>query len=477
MRHAVLPLALVAAVAVIFSARPIYDPDLFWHLAQGREVLAGHLVHTNQFSATSAAFTQHYTSWAFEAALALIERVMGLGGVQVAQGAMVAAALLALYASVRVRNSRVASVCVLLLSVWVIEPRVIPRPYLVSWLGLALSMYAIERWTALRPLRLPLLLAMMFVWANAHAEVVVGVAAIGLFGLAEYVRPSVMTRRAAGQIVFAAALCTVMTLGSPYGAGLWRYLFDNVGVPAVLRIAELQPPSPQAYPAFFAYLAALMLLIASQPRRLRASEAVLVVLSVAFSLRYIRFTPVLVFLTAPIMASRFDAWVARGWDRRAVVATVIAIVAATAPASPRQMRAAWRVGVTAVAPPEFFSSDAITFAREHQMSGPLFNSMNLGGFISWALPDARVFQDSRLQAYPPEHFATILRAAESPQAWRQLVANVDWAMVSLARPNELSGVGKFDVDEWSPVFRGRAVEILVRRSGRYGRIATPAISR
>ena len=477
MRHLAVPLAIIVVTATLCTARPTYDPDLFWHLAQGREVLAGHLIHTNQFSATTAAYPQYYTSWMFEAAMAGLDRLMGLGAVQVAQGVLVAAALLALYASARVRSSRAASVAALLLSVWVIETRVMPRPYLVSWLGLSLCAYAIERWTALRPPRLAWLLALILVWANMHAEVVFGVAAIGIFGLAEFVRPSVIPRRAAAQVVFVAALCVVMTLGSPYGAGVWRYLFDNIGVPAVLRIAELQAPTPQSYPAFFVYLFALVALLASQPARLRLSELLLVAVFATLGLRYIRFMPMIVFVAAPIVASRLDAMMAKGWDRRAALATIVAVVAVTAPASPRQMAAAWRVGASAMAPRELFSRDAVMFARTHDMSGPLFNSMNLGGYITWALPEARVFQDSRLQAYPAQHFADILRASESPEAWRQLVANVDWAMVSLARPNELSGGGKFDVDEWSPVFRDRAVEILVRRSGRYGRIAVPAISR
>ena len=77
----------------------------------------------------------------------------------------------------------------------------------------------------------------------------------------------------------------------------------------------------------------------------------------------------------------------------------------------------------------------------------------------------------RLQAWPPEHFLSILVASRSQGDWDVLVADVDWAVLTLPRPNQLSGVGRFPPDEWTPVFRDEAVEIVVRRSGRFGPLA------
>jgi len=461
------PLAIALAAAVVFTARATYDPDLFWHLAQGREVLAGHVVHTNLFSATAAQYPQHYTSWVFEAALTVAASV-GLGGVQIFQALLLVAALVMLWASAAVRNSATAATAVLLLSVFVIESRAMPRPYLVSWIGLAACAYAIERWRITeRPLLVVVVIAL---WANVHSEVVFGVAMIGLFGVAEVVAPFVLSRTAAARVAGFGAIALVATLATPYGIGMWRYLAENALVPQVLRIAELQAPTLDTYPAFFAYLLVLAVLLAVSPKRSRLSEIAVILTFTLLGLRYIRFTPMVVFATAPILASRIDALMQKGWDRRAVFATVAAIVVATLPASPLRMARAWRVGAAAVAPPDIFSDDAIAFARAHQLSGPVFTSMNLGGYVTWMMPEARVFQDSRLQAYPTAHFTAILTASASPERWQALTAGVDWAMVSLARPNELSGVGQFAPEEWASVFKDRAVEILVRRNGRFGEI-------
>jgi hypothetical protein len=130
------------------------------------------------------------------------------------------------------------------------------------------------------------------------------------------------------------------------------------------------------------------------------------------------------------------------------------------------------VRVGGLHPPGIFSPRALAFVQEHRLSGPLFNSNNLGGWIAWtAYPALRPFQDSRLQAYPREHFERILAASASQPAWDTLVRGVDWAMLSSPRANALSGAGRFPRSEWATVFWDEAIEILVRRESRYAALA------
>jgi hypothetical protein len=108
------------------------------------------------------------------------------------------------------------------------------------------------------------------------------------------------------------------------------------------------------------------------------------------------------------------------------------------------------------------------FARAAGLHGPVFNSLNLGGYLAWALyPGTRVFQDSRLQAYPPEHFRAILAASRDLADWDALVAGVDWAVLSLPRPNELSGAGRFRRQQWPTVYWDEAFDVRVRRGGQF----------
>jgi hypothetical protein len=114
------------------------------------------------------------------------------------------------------------------------------------------------------------------------------------------------------------------------------------------------------------------------------------------------------------------------------------------------------------------------YAREHGLAGPVFTSMNLGGFVAWELyPSARVFLDSRLQAYPPSHFRAVMEASHDAAAWAAVTSGVDWGVLSIPRVNELSGVGQFREPEWASAYQDAAIQIVVRRSGPYGKLVSP----
>jgi hypothetical protein len=151
----------------------------------------------------------------------------------------------------------------------------------------------------------------------------------------------------------------------------------------------------------------------------------------------------------------------------AIALAVLALVLSRVPI-PTLVRGL-QAGGNALEPADLFSPAAMRFAREHQMNGPAFTSINLGGYVAWYLyPTAQVFIDSRLQAYPPEHFLTVSHAAGNREAWDRLTENVDWAVLSVPRVNPFSGTGQFDERFWGMAYRDRAIEILVRRHGRYG---------
>jgi len=450
-----IPAVVALAAAAVFTFRPTYDPDLFWHLAQGRHAIQEGVVRTNVFSAAHAAYPQHYTSWTFEVVQYLAERSAGLLGVQLFQVGLLVAALLMLYAAARTKGSRAAAFAVLLLALFVVEPRAMPRPYLASCVGFAVCAWWLGRRSTVHGPSSNVLFFLLFAaWSNFHSE--------SLFGLVFVALSVIPHGRAAASKVKLLGLCTIATLATPYGWGLWRYLYENTAVPSALRIAELEPPTMAAYPAFFAFLAILAVPLATMPPGPTPSEIALAVFFAALGLRYIRFMPMIVFVAAPMLADRLQAWIERGWDRRAVLATAIAVMVVTAPASPRRMLAAWRTGEAALAPKEYFSPGAIEFIRLNNLKAPMFNSMNLGGYLDWELGGG-TFIDSRLQAAPRERFVALTEASADDEKWKALVKDVDWAVVSVARPSDISGVGKFNAPEWFPVFKDQAVEIFVRR--------------
>jgi hypothetical protein len=386
---------------------------------------------------------------------------------------LIAVTLICLYRACRIRAPASAAFAVVTLAFFVVEPRAIPRPHLVSFAALAGCAWLVERAVAARASR-PLWWAVPLValWSNLHVECIFGVALIGLFAVSEVLRPSALSRQQALRALAVAVVSLGATLVNPYGFGIVRYLYENWSVPQILDIAELRPPRWPTFRAFYVYLTAGVLLLLSQPRRLALWEAATFMFFAALGLQYLRLTPLVVLVTAPLLAARLAMFIARGLDVRLVVviAVVLGLVVSRVP--PAMYARTWRLGTDALTPRAFFSDNAITYMRTNRLQGPVFNSMNLGAWLAWTMyPEARIFQDSRLQAYPPEHFRSIMAAAETQEGWNALTAGVEWAVVSLPRRNNLSGYGMFPSAEWATVFSDDAVEILVRRTGSFGHLA------
>ena len=467
-------LAIIAGACLI-SFRSIYEPDLWWHLAQGREAASGNLVHTNLFSFVYRDYPQPYTSWLFDWGAYLLWTRGGSAAIQAVQALLLAATLWLIVLACRVRASSAAALAVCVFGWLILEPRALPRPHVFSFAGMAACVWLIERARAARAARpllwVPLLVA---IWANVHVECVFGVAVVGLFGVCEWIRPRTLPRAEAAKAIGIATLALVCTALNPYGFGLLRYMYENSFVPQVINIAELQPPYLPNYRGFFAWAILGGALAALRWRTVTLAEAVTIAVFGLLGFRYLRLTPLLLLVSGPLVARCIDELQAFGVDRRAAAVTAVVAVAVMARVPVQDLARNLDVSRRALMPPALFSEPAMAFARARGLEGPVFTSMNLGGFVAWELyPSALVFQDARLQAYPASHFRAIIDASQSPEAWAALTGGVDWAVLSLPRVNELSGVGRFDPAEWGTAYRDEAIEIAVRRSGRYGALAAP----
>ena len=260
-------LAATAAAALI-SFRATYEPDLWWHMAHGREVAGGHFVRTNLFSFTYPDYRQRYTTWLFDFGSYMLWTHVSPAALQAVQAILIASTLCAVAAACRVRSSVATTTAACIFGWLIIEPRALPRPHVASFLGLALCVWMIERARQSRSAKplwwAPLLIA---IWANLHVECVFGVALVGIFGIAECLRPSSLPRREAGVVVCISAVSLLATAANPYGFGLLRYLYENAFVPQVVNIAELLPPYLPAYRTFFVWIIGGALVLLVQWRR------------------------------------------------------------------------------------------------------------------------------------------------------------------------------------------------------------------
>ena len=242
--------------------------------------------------------------------------------IQLLQAAIVSLTLLTLFAACRIRAPAWSAAAVLAIGVFVIEPRAIPRPHLVSFAAFAGCALLIEMAVARRSAA-PLwwAVALIAVWSNVHVECVFGVVFLAVFAASEWIWPRRLPRAEAQTAAMIAIAAAIATLLNPYGWGLWLYLYENLSVQGVVAIAELLPPALKAYRAFYVYLVLAGALLIVDRRGFALSDLVVFAVFGAFGLMHLRETPLVLCVTAPAVAHRLAGLTARGLDYRAILVT------------------------------------------------------------------------------------------------------------------------------------------------------------
>lgn len=404
MRDRVLTAVAVLAMAV-WAFRPLWDVDVWWHLATGHWILAQGVPLTDVFSAADPQAPWVTFQWGYQVALALLENAGGLRLVQLAHVALLATAAGVVTASLRRTGlSRPMVLGALGLMALLIEDRVRCRPHLVEVVAVATLIPVLvegrrlqgEGQWALPERTLGVLLVLGgAVWANLHA--VSALWWVALVGCWVVNRPSLERAAVWGGGVLAMAaspwvrhgLIGALTSHSEWpvefvpelqhtwvyaSGGLWGWsLLLGVG----LGLAAAAHLAVRSELPWGARLAALGCAVAA-----------------AWMARWVYFAVVPLGLWVAVNAWKGVPWLG-----------LAAALGATVHVAPR-----WSVADRMqVIQPDTFPEAACQDLRDHGFLGPMDTSTQWSGYLLWCLqPDGRVLGDGRL-VFGPE-VAELLRA-------------------------------------------------------------------
>lgn len=413
------------ALAGLLLARIPDDPDLWWHLANGRFIATtGRIPTHDPFS-----FTRAGAPWvnAFWLSDWLLYQVWLWGGWLALTAATVAVGMLIAGLLFRrtpgpypLRAMLVLLACVPASALWR------PRPQIASFLLLVLLDAALSRRPADR--RLWLALPPFFaLWANLHGGFIWGfllwLAVLVGEGLDAWLGRGGLPRRAWGGLALSGLVSAGAVLLNPNGAALWWLPFHTLRVS--LGIQEWASPDfhrPDLHPVLW-LLFLLVLGLAWSGRRLPLA-AVFKTLGFAYmGFVAVRGIVPFVLVAVPVVGQVLAA----AWPEGSS--------ASEAPASP--VRAAlhlllagallagltWRLG--ALTRPDLveapYPSAAVDYLRRHRPPGLLYNDYNWGGYLIWALPEYPVFVDGRADLYGDEGLRQALHIANAAPDARALL--------------------------------------------------------
>jgi hypothetical protein len=471
------PARLLGAALLLFVAGrclvPMDETDLFYNLRLGEIVLATHAVpRTNLLSFTAPDAPDPNLAWVFQIILALAYRAAGIPGTVLLKTAFVVATFAVLYRVALRRGAHPAlAAAMLALAAWAAEPRFVERPHLVTFLGLALTLLALERAEGGRPRALALLVPAGLVWANANSCFFLAPAVLLLYAAGARLDG----RRAdARRAALVAAALAPLVLATPSGADALRYIANHFRMPSLRPLQEYRAASwPLDGPFFF--LAAALLASGLAPGR--PWRHVLPALALGLlGARRIRFVAEHALLAGPVVAvaatrlagaaaARFPRLAAGPMASGAVGACLLLLTLAPRLAAVRRGEPALELGVEA----DLLSTAALSFVDENHLRGRMYNDLEVGSYLAWdGWPHLRVFQDPRINGYPEAMHAVLRRADLTRAEWQRFLDGFGVTSALISYPAVNPRAALFDPEIWALLYWAEDGLVFLRRDRREG---------
>ena len=423
-----LSVLVAGAIAGASATLPVGDGDMYWHLANARQMLAGGLVHVDIYSWTAFGAPVPTDQWLGDAILGVGYSLGGWLGVLAVRtfGVAILVGAIALGAFIRYRRSPAVALAVALPAIILSRYLWTERPELFGAACLAVII-ALFQLRGERPIfaMVPLLL----VWANLHGSFALGsglVLALSAYGLwrERDLRPAYLV---------AATGALLALVATPAGFGTLSTPSTHLLSPP-RQIQEWAPPdlgTPAG--AIWALVLALTVATAAISNGGRVRDLIVIAPLAMLSLVAIRHTPLFAIAATPYLAERLPA------ATRLVIQRFRgrAMEEGTARGTPRARlpSGGWRgtlitaafgaailVAGIAVAPREPDESLYPIGALASLEAGPgLFAQYDWGGWLIWRAPSTPVFVDGRLGLYRDRVLADYVTVVEAGPRWREVL--------------------------------------------------------
>ena len=479
-------LGAILVTGVFVAERSIrIDPDTWWHIKVGSDILATHrfpFVDHYSFTARGAPWIAY--EWLGNVVMSLATRA-GLVGTElllVAASSLIAL-LIYYYAWLKCKECKaaflatVAVVPLAMLSMTV-------RPQLFGYAFLLITLICLERFRQGHRRALWVLPPVFLLWVNTHGSFVLGFMAIGLYwacGLADFSWGNLYTERWAFgdriRLELAALVCVVMLPITPYGTRLATepvdYAFSLPGNMA--HIQEWQPADFTQWQVKLFLVLVLLFVVALLTFRLSLNlvETAFFIFAVYETCVHVRFAIVFAIVFAPLLADLLARWVTPynpAIDKYTLNAVLILVMVFAwvkyFPSRPDLQR---KVAAD-------FPVQAVRYLQQHPLSGHMLNSYGYGGYLIWAgVPVNGVFIDGRGDLY--EHagvFTQFRRIVSLAPDTQQLLRRFAVDSCLLQRGTPLATFLAADPG-WTRVYEDKLAELYVRKgAGKNSRNRNPA---
>jgi hypothetical protein len=401
--------ASLAALAVLTVRSRFNDPDLWWHLRTGQIIWTGRSIPTTDllsFTTGQHAWVPH--EWLSQLGIYAAYKAGDYSGLMLLFCALTSVLLVIQYVSCRLYSGNGKVAFLGALATWFFATTGLAiRPQLLGYLLLACELLILHlgrsrdrRWFFL----LPFLFAL---WVNAHGSFFFGIGVLVAWlicGSMNWNAGLLVSRPLRGRerrtLLWALGLSLLALFANPAGWSAIAYplrtIFDS-RMP-LNAVSEWQSLSFDDVRAFgFVGLAAAILLISLMRRTvIYLDELLLLGMAFAMAVLHQRLLFAWGIIAAPILSRQLaDLWDNYKPERDRTVLNAVLIGASLTVAIVAFPARAEVVSQIERGNPVH----AVEFIRDSRLTGRMFNEYTYGGYLSWALPDQKVFIDGRADVY------------------------------------------------------------------------------
>jgi len=473
--------AYVFAYAFCFGARPLTDPDFWFHLKTGELILqTGVIPRTDPFSFTNFGKLWVAHEWLSGAAFYVIYSKLGAGFLIFVFAAITTLAFW--FAFRRLDSHPFLIGLALLLSLWAIVPTLGVRPRVFTLLFTSIYLALLIPYGRRGKGRAVWwLVPIMILWVNFHGGFLIGLVLIGLAlvgilldGWTEgstfsSLFPSIRT------LVLVLIACLLVVILNPQGPRIYAFPFEIFRSPVQQELVSdwLSPDfhDRELLPLLLLILSTIGVLVLS-PRRPKPSELLLFLVTLYATLKSSRHMAILALVAGPLLAEYLQSWLSSTSFGKPFSSTPklelngLTIVMGVVLLLPLAAFAV-KLKSTVLAPPRQevvgIPLKAIEFLKEKELKGNTFTDPNIwGDYLIWATPANPVYIDGRIDMYGDVFVRNYLDITWGVADWRAPFDRYG-VRVAIVRPRSPLRRSLKDASDWQQVFEDDMGTVFVKR--------------
>ena len=375
--------------------RKLFDPDIWWHMVVGREVIRQMHVPDHEFYILPRLGEPgEFHEWGFGVFYYLIEHYSGYVGMAIANASIGCGVLCCLYfaAHSKTRTEWWQSLPVIVLVLWVIEPRINFRPETWLYLLLAAEIFLLENYLTQKKFAWLLPLP-IFTWvlSQGHPSAIFLIGVFGIYTLQAILSSAKKVKTTGVLGIVALAMAGAATL-NPYGLHQLLMPFYALSNDELIKsVTEFLPVLQTEYAPHFIVIVAISFIATLFTPQKRLVDILLFVLFSVLAFRYARNIALLGIVTYVPISNALAIWVARLAKTSAKITfALLSISVGMAGIVMTGTGTAWGVGVYEENTPYKSAPLLKRFATQ----GNVLNFYHLGNYLAWEL-DRPVFVDGK----------------------------------------------------------------------------------